>query len=57
MADEDDDSSSSSSVSSNASFSAENYSQLLQAFKQTHEEANRFALSNKRLKGQHMSNG
>ena len=57
MADEDDDSSRSSSVSSNASLSAENYSQLLQAFKQTHEEDNRFALSNKRLKGQHMSNG
>ena len=50
MADGDDDSSSSSSVSSNASLSAENYSQLLQAFKETHEEANRLALSNNRLK-------
>ena len=30
---------------------AENYSQLLQAFKETHEEANRLALLNKRLKG------
>jgi len=51
MADGDDDSSNSSSVSSNASLSAENYSQLLQAFKETHEEANRLALSNNRLKG------
>jgi len=40
IADGDDDSSSSSSVSSNASLSAENYSQLLEAFKETHEEAN-----------------
>jgi len=30
----------SSSVSSCASLNAENYSQLLQAFKETHEEAN-----------------
>ena len=51
MAEGDDDSSSSSSVSSCASLSAENYSQLLQAFKETHEEANRLALSNNRLKG------
>jgi len=36
MAEGDDDSSSSSSVSSCASLSAENYSQLLQAFKETH---------------------
>jgi len=40
MAEGDDDSSNSSSVSSCASLSAENYSQLLQAFKETHEEAN-----------------
>jgi len=46
MADGDDDSSNSSSVSSCASLCAENYSQLLQAFKETHEEANRLALSN-----------
>ena len=51
MADEDDDSSSSSSVSSNASLNAENYNQLLQAFKETHEEANQLAISNNRLKG------
>jgi len=51
MAEGDDDSSSSSSVSSCASLSAENYSQLLQAFKETHEEANRLALSNNRLNG------
>jgi len=51
MVEGDDDSSSSSSVSSCASLSAENYSQLLQAFKETHEEANRLVLSNNRLKG------
>ena len=51
MAEGDDDSSSLSSVSSCASLSAENYSQLLQAFKEIHEEANRLALSNNRLKG------
>ena len=51
MAGGDDDSSSSSSVSSFASLSVENYSQLLQAFKETHEEANQLALSNNRLKG------
>ena len=48
MAEGDDDSN---SVSSCASVNAENYSQLLQAFKETHEEANRLALSNNRLKG------
>ena len=41
----------SSSVSSCASLNAENYSQFLQAFKETHEEANRLALLNNRLKG------
>jgi len=45
------DSRSESSVSSCASLNAENYSQLLQAFKETHEEANRLALLNNRLKG------
>jgi len=40
-----------SSVSYCASLNAENYSQLLQAFKQNHEEANRLALLNNRLKG------
>jgi len=40
MAKKEDDSSSESSVSSSASLNAENYSQLLQAFKETHEEAN-----------------
>jgi len=37
MAEGDDDSSSSSSVSFCASLNAENYSQLLKAFKETHE--------------------
>jgi len=41
----------SSSVSSRASPSAKNYSKLLQAFQETHEEANRLVLSNNRLKG------
>ena len=40
-----------SSVSSCTSLNAENYSQLLQAFKETHEEANRLAILNNRLKG------
>jgi len=40
-----------SSVSSCNSLNAENYSQLLQAFKETHEEANRLAIFNKQLKG------
>ena len=47
----DDESSSSSNVSSCASLSAENNSKLLQAFQETHEEANRLVLSNNRLKG------
>ena len=50
MVEGDDDSSTSSSVSSCVSLSAD-YSQLLQAFKETHEEANRLPLSNNRLKG------
>ena len=48
MAREEDDAS---SVSSCPSLNAENYSQLLQAFNETHEEANRLALLNNRLKG------
>jgi len=40
-----------SSVSSRTSINFENYSQLLEAFNETHEEANRLALLNKRLKG------
>jgi len=35
-----------SSVSFCASLNTENFSQLLQAFKETHEEANRLALLN-----------
>jgi len=51
MAKKEDDSSSESSVSSCASLNAENYSQLLQEFKETHEEANRLTLLSNRLKG------
>ena len=39
-----------SSVSSSSSINVENYSQLLEAFNKTHEEANRLALLNNRLK-------
>jgi len=48
MAKEEDDAS---NVSSCISLNVENYSQLLQAFKETYEEANRLALLNNRLKG------
>jgi len=48
MAKEEDDAS---SVSSCPSLNAKNYSQLLQAFKETHEEANRLTILNNRLKG------
>jgi len=41
----------SSTVSSNSSINVENYSQLLEAFKETHEEGNRLALISNRLKG------
>jgi len=51
IAEGDDESCSSSNVSSYASLSAENYIKLLQAFQETHEEANRLVLSNNRLKG------
>jgi len=47
----DDESCSSSNESSYASLSAKNYSKLLQAFEETHEEANRLVLSNNCLKG------
>jgi len=40
-----------SSVSSCTSINFENYSQLHEAFKETHEEANRLTLLNNRLKG------
>jgi len=40
-----------SSVSSCTFVNIENYSQLLEAFKETHEEANRLALLNNRMKG------
>jgi len=48
MAKKEDDSS---SVSSSNSSNSENYSQLLQFFQETHEEANRLTLLNNRLKG------
>jgi len=48
MAKKEDDSS---NVSSSNSSNVENYSQLLQAFQETQEEANRLALLNNRLKG------
>jgi len=51
MAKKEDDSSSESSVSSCTSLIAENYSQLLQAFKETHEKANQLSLFYNRLKG------
>ena len=37
-------------VSSCASLNEQNYSQLLEAFQETHDEANRLVLSNNRLK-------
>jgi len=40
-----------SSASSNISINHKNYTTLLQAFVETHDEANRLALSNNRLKG------
>jgi len=39
------------SENSSISFNSANYSSLLQVFHETHEEANRLALSNNRLKG------
>jgi len=40
-----------SSMNSGTSFNSENNSSVLQAFLKTHEEANKLALSNNRLKG------
>jgi len=40
-----------SSEDSNTSFNSASYNSLLQAFHETHEEANRLPLSNNRLKG------
>jgi len=40
-----------SSENFSTSFNSTNYSSVLQAFRETHEEANRLALSNNRLKG------
>jgi len=40
-----------SNVNSSTLSNSENYSSLLQAFSETHEEANRLTLSNNRLKG------
>jgi len=51
IAEEDDESCSSSDISSCTSLNAENYSKLLEAFQETHEEANRLVLSNNCLKG------
>ena len=50
IAEADDESCSSSDVSSCASLNVENYSELLKAFQETHDEANRLVLSNNRLK-------
>ena len=40
-----------SSTESSASFNSANYSTLLHAIQETHEEANKLAQSNRRLKG------
>jgi len=45
------DESESSSVSSSTSINFENYNQLLNTFKETHEEANKLTLSYNQLKG------
>ena len=50
IAEGDDESCNSSDVSSCASLNVENYSELLEAFQETHDEANRLVLSNNRLK-------
>ena len=50
IAEGDDELCSSSDVSSCASLNVENYSELLEAFQETHDEANRLVLSNNRLK-------
>jgi len=51
MAKEENDASNVASVSSCTSLNVENYSQLLEAFKETHEEANRLGLLNNQFKG------
>ena len=50
VAENDDESCSSSEVSSCDSLNEQNYSELLEAFQETHDEANRLVLSNNRLK-------
>ena len=50
VAEGEDESCSSSEVSSCASLNEQNYSELLEAFQETHDEANRLVLSNNRLK-------
>ena len=50
IAEEDDESCSSSEVSSCAFLKEQNYSELLEAFQETHDEANRLVFSNNRLK-------
>ena len=50
VAENDDESCSSSEVSSCASLNEQNYSELLEAFQETHDEANKLVLSNNRLK-------
>ena len=50
IAEEDDESCSSNEVSSCASLNEQNYTELLEAFQETHDEANRLVLSNNRLK-------
>ena len=50
VAENDVESCSSSEVSSCASLNEQNYSELLEVFQETHDEANRLVLSNNRLK-------
>jgi len=50
IVEDDDESCSSSEVSSCAYLNEQNYSELLEAFQETHNEANRLVLSNNRLK-------
>ena len=50
IVEDDDESCSSSEISSCASLNEQNYSELLEAFQETHDEANRLVLSNNRLK-------
>jgi len=50
VAENDDESCNSSEVSSCSSLNEQNYSELLEAFQETHDEANRLVVSNNRLK-------